>query len=466
MPQKVPGKNLDIEKDIEEVMKPKKNEKRDQLYAPQDSSLGKIAFTFIGFAILLLLAIFYFSYSYTTIVITPNPQTETFETEVKVELPLTPLGPNNENPLEEIRNIIDTWSKNNPDTLFGETVEVAVQGSDSFSPTGDTGREEPGIAHGIITITNQQSDAQELIAKTRFVPEGGDIIFRIKDGVTVPANGELEVEVFADEPGAKGNIGLNKFYLPGFSSETKRKLVYAQSDVPMTGGVKKITTLSQADIDNGKINLQKKLFNQALIKLENKIREAKSYNDKVNAPQNLPTREGLKEETPEEELWLATPNPKLLAKATWQEVIEAQAKEAIGDEVETFTLTMNLRVITLIFSEKELLEVTKNLISKEFKNQKILILHSVVEESLDYSIKTYDAGQNTAILAATIKGEIITLSENLLDKKELGTLTTSNVQVYLDKHPEIKGLEIKEGTPFLRKIPIFKDHVRVKMKTP
>jgi len=58
------SKKMDLSKDIEEVVKPRRNESRQELVIPQGSgsSFGKIAFTFIGLAIVLIIGVFYFSY--------------------------------------------------------------------------------------------------------------------------------------------------------------------------------------------------------------------------------------------------------------------------------------------------------------------------------------------------------------------------------------------------------------------
>ncbi|MBU4331888.1 hypothetical protein KKD19_06600 [Patescibacteria group bacterium] len=465
MPKKTTNRKMDLERDLEEIAKPTiKDGPRDQLYVPASSSLSKIAFTFIGLAVILIIGIFYFSYSYTTIIVTPNPQAETFETEVPISLPLAKT----DGPLDEIRSIVDSWTKNNPDTLFVETVEVTIEGEEKYAPSGEgDSKKEPGIAHGKITVINKQSTAQELIARTRFEPEGspegGNDVFRIKNGVTVPANGKIEVEIFADEPGEAGNLGPSKFYLPGFSSEAKRKMVYAESQAPMTGGVKEIKILSQADIDTARPQLAQKLFNQALVELEEKIKNAKTPEDN-NENDRLPA-EG-EEEPKGEKPAIFTENARLLPKATWQEVIETSTVEKIGAEVEEFTLKMKLQVTAFVFDEAELLGIVKNNVTKELANKKTSKLHSIAEESLDYNVKNYDFQKSTAQLAVSISGTAMPESATSFDEKDLADLTNDTIKVYLRKHPEIKSIEIKESISWARKIPFLKNHVRVKVNQP
>lgn len=96
-------------------------------------------------------------------------------------------------------------------------------------------KEVTDSAKGTITIHNEQTKPQALIKNTRFeTPEG--LIFRIHDSVTVPANGDLDVQVYADEAGEKYNIGPTKFTVPGLKGSATYTLVTATSKSPMAGG--------------------------------------------------------------------------------------------------------------------------------------------------------------------------------------------------------------------------------------
>lgn len=144
-------------------------------------------------------------------------------------------------------------------------------------------------ASGKITIYNNFSnDPQRLIIRTRFEsPEG--LIYRIPESVVVPGKtasgpGTIEVEVFADEPGEKYNIGKADFTIPGFKNDSARyKTFYAKSSVGMAGGfvgrVKKIdkatreNTLKTIDAEL-QAEIQKELSLQTpanLVMLQNSI---------------------------------------------------------------------------------------------------------------------------------------------------------------------------------------------------
>ncbi|MEK7613919.1 MAG: hypothetical protein AAB439_03555 [Patescibacteria group bacterium] len=100
-------------------------------------------------------------------------------------------------------------------------------------------------ASGTIVIYNEYSSGtQRLITNTRFeTPEG--LIYRIQNPVVVPGYktvegkkvpGEIEVTVYADEPGEKYNIGMTSFTIPGLKGSAQFETMYARSKGSFSGG--------------------------------------------------------------------------------------------------------------------------------------------------------------------------------------------------------------------------------------
>jgi hypothetical protein len=114
-------------------------------------------------------------------------------------------------------------------------------------------------ASGKIVINNRySSQSQPLLINTRFeTPEG--LIFKTVKAVVVPGKGvnpgQVEVEVIADEPGQKYNVGLKDFKIVGFRGHPKYDTITAVSVTPISGGfdgVEKIVSenvLSQAELE-------------------------------------------------------------------------------------------------------------------------------------------------------------------------------------------------------------------------
>ncbi|MBU6323214.1 MAG: hypothetical protein KGI41_02980 [Patescibacteria group bacterium] len=95
-------------------------------------------------------------------------------------------------------------------------------------------------ASGMITVYNEQTKAQPLVAKTRFESTSG-LVYRIHAAITVPAAkggtpGTVSAMVYADKTGDSYNIGATSFTVPGFAGTSEFTKVYAKSTAPMAGG--------------------------------------------------------------------------------------------------------------------------------------------------------------------------------------------------------------------------------------
>lgn len=122
-----------------------------------------------------------------------------------------------------------------------------VQISDTVSQVveSDSVQEVEQKARGSIVIFNAHSSAsQTLIEQTRFETPDGKI-YRIQEEITVPGQntvngetvpGQIEVTVYADQPGDAYNIGLTEFTIPGFKGDSRFENFYARSKTPMTSG--------------------------------------------------------------------------------------------------------------------------------------------------------------------------------------------------------------------------------------
>ena len=128
--------------------------------------------------------------------------------------------------------------------VSGFVTSTFVEFSRNFSPEGS--KKEDGVAEGIVILHNDSGSPQPLVATTRLLTPDG-ILFRLKSGVTVPANGSVETTAYADVAGQGGDIGPSKFTIPGLR-EDRQTQVYAESLNSMSGGVRSVGILSQDDI--------------------------------------------------------------------------------------------------------------------------------------------------------------------------------------------------------------------------
>lgn len=113
-------------------------------------------------------------------------------------------------------------------------------------------------ASGRIIIYNQySSDAQKLVAQTRFESPAGKI-YRIQEPVVVPGFGSVEAAVYADKDGEEYNTGLVDFTIPGFKGTPRYEKIYARSKTDIK--VKESSlTVTDEDIDRARNSLKKKI---------------------------------------------------------------------------------------------------------------------------------------------------------------------------------------------------------------
>ncbi len=124
--------------------------------------------------------------------------------------------------------------------------------SKEFIPTGNKQVEDQ--AKGTVTIYNRTGAAQTLVKTTRLLSTDG-VLFRMATAATIPARGEANVAVYADQKGIAGNIGPTSFTIPGLSFD-KQKVIFAESKTVMSGGSHAVEVLSSSDLSDATIEYE------------------------------------------------------------------------------------------------------------------------------------------------------------------------------------------------------------------
>lgn len=143
----------------------------------------------------------------------------------------------------------------------GAVVSGTLGRTQTFEPTGDSSKTVDDLARGTVTITNNLTFAQSLVATTRFLSESG-VLFRLESAVSIPAGGILDAEVYADVTGESGNIQPTKFTIPGLSA-IRQESVYATSSEAFTGGIYSVAVVSQEELDAAAAKLEASLLEDA-----------------------------------------------------------------------------------------------------------------------------------------------------------------------------------------------------------
>lgn len=361
----------------------------------------QIAFTFIGAALVVLVGLVYFSLSQALIVVTPELEdvSTDFNVLVKADTDLTEEG-------------IQA-------TLVTTTVEFEKTSQSELLQEG-----EPQQATGTVVLKNTSGTAQPLVATTRLLSEGS-VLFRLRRAVTVPANGEVEAEVYADQPGKGGEIGPSRFTIPGLN-QARQQEVYAESTQAMTGGTKATYQVTRKAVEDAIAMAKDALAAQAKTQLQ---------------------AEGVDLSN-------------MLAGAEAVTVKNQSVEPEIGEDSQTFTVSLVADVAFVLANQDDLLQIAQKQLYETMSLG--YELSSSDEGSFAYTIENLDTAKKTAQIRVTLHGvRRISTNNPILDPSNFVGQKPDAVKSQLEADPGIESVDIQLRPFWLRRIPRLVDHIYV-----
>lgn len=365
----------------------------------------KIAVSFIFLTILLLAIIFYFSLVKVTIALIPSQEN---------------VGDN---------LILDVYDQQknpvlNSNVILGIIKQVEVEESKTYQANGKEilGQEVVGK----VTIINDYNKNQPLVATTRLLSSDNKL-FRIKNTINVPANGQVEVEVHADEPSQEMAIGPTKFTLPGLWAGLQDK-IYGQSQTAMEYKEKTKMTIQQNDIDQAVNDLKTVLVAKTKKQISD---DFKNYDQVIYEIDN--------------------------------NSITQQLDSRVGEEKNEFILSMKTMVTVVAFADEKVFQLANQKLSSALPDDKELINFS--KKDIAYNLNSFALDQGIATINVSFAGKM-SLNKNaeIIDKNKLLGLTVEQLSQYLNSVPEVAGYEIKFFPSFIKKVPNLVDRIEIQIK--
>ncbi len=304
---------------------------------------------------------------------------------------------------------------------LGTATTTVITFKKTFQPTGD--KEVSGVATGMVTLINDSDAPQALVRITRLLNPDG-VLFRLKDGVTVPAKGKISAEVYADKEGKDSEIGPSKFTIPGLS-EAKQKLIYAESTGHMTGGARKIGILSDEDVKNSEKLILADVESQAKEMLEDEY----------------PGKQGA------------------------YKVLEysIQNDTEIGKEVTGFTLSIRATVAAAFFSPDKIKEIAAGALRKKAVSDTEIV--ELKGDAPTVTLDSYDADRGVATLLVFQTGEAVLNPESeQIQKQLLFGKSKEEVRRYLLSLSHVHGVDVEFRPAWMMSVPHVPDHVQVIVK--
>lgn len=360
----------------------------------------KVAIVFVVISLLLLLSVLYLSISSAVIRVTPNA--EVVSANVAIEV---------------------TPSPNALGQVTGYVVEESFEKGHEFQVPEEGGTPVEAKAHGTVTLINETGSQADLVATTRVLSEEG-VLFRLDDAVSIPANGQIEAAVSADQPGLSGEIGPSQFTIPGLPADTQ-EVVYAVSLDPMVGGVEYRRVVTQADLDQAAATLADEILEDAKVALRSR----------VNADA-------------------------FTGEAFFVDIIEKASDTEPGTEKGFFTVSATVKV-TAVFYDQELIEEAAVAALYE-RVPEGYELASINKEGLQVEIQNVVASQETASLRVYLDGRaVISPGSDTLNLDRFLGVSPVEVETNLEAMDSIAEVDVS-FTPFwLKRIPTLKDHIRI-----
>ncbi len=358
----------------------------------------KIAITFIILAIILLLFIVYFSFAKATI---------------NLSLKDAP---------EQSSFVVTAAATTTPSDIYGYTFKKELVLEKKFNT--QNYKEEAGTAKGQIKIINNSSRNQPLIATTRFLSPN-NILFRLENGVTVPAGDSDVADVYADEEGKEFDIAPTRFTIPGLS-ESLQEIIYGVSEKPMSGGVKKIGILSENDVEVAKTQMDTMLKDLVIEKIKTELPEAFEAN------------EGLVSVS----------------------LIEYSIENEVGDEVGEFVLSARVDANGVAVNSSELLEKTKDKYKKQLGEAQEVIKWDL--DSFKYELDSFnnDMAYIKTYLTANVNGSF---NFNNFDKTEISGFDEKGVEYYFSQFQGVDGVQVNFWPFWVKSVPALKDRIEIKI---
>jgi len=430
--QEAPEENVEEEKELQEVVErpynrddydfqrkfyrslaneSKEHSEEDLASHTQKRSISfyrKFAIRFTIAVLILISIVAFFSFSKLTISVVPNEEL------VNENLMIT-VADENASSTTEVGN-----------TVKGIVQSLIIEDEKIYSATGEGVASEDFVGKAV--IINKNNIAQTLVAKTRLLTSDNKL-FRIKKAVSIPAGGEVEVDVYPDQPGADMAISPTTFTIPGLNQALQAK-IYAESREAFSIGGNTIKYISADDLINAKKDLSLALMEKAKTEAASKFYQYDKIIYNVD-----------------------------IAKI----VTATDAKE--NDKKDEFKMKARGSVQVIAFSQADAMKLIEGKLKVSVPEGQVL--SGLNESSISYSLENSDEAIKIASVKAAFSGRT-TFAEGveIIDRNKIVNLNRDQINDYLKTIEGISAYKLEFSPSFISKAPSLSDRIKVEIVNP
>ncbi len=391
---------------VSEIKEKQKNLKEDDFDKKKKSiSLYKrLVFRFLLLVFIFVIIVAYFTATKLSIAIVPSAETVSDSIQFEV-----------------VSSLEAETSLSSSRVVPGEVINTNITSEKVYYSSGEEKVGEEVV--GEVIIYNNYSRNQPLIATTRLLTSDQKL-FRISEGVTVPAGSSVRVEVYADVVSPEMAINSTRMTIPGLWAGLQDQ-IYAENPEPLKYKSKVRHFVRQSDIDLATNDIRQTIKN----KLEQEINWQIRPGDGI--------------------AYLLDENKSMLS-------IGAK----LGDEVKEFKIGAENQAVIVRFSKEKAEELLKAKLA--FSLPEKMSLTSFTSEQINYSLDDFDLEAGTAKITANFNGSArIKEDQSFIDKNQLTNLSQTQIEYYLSNFSEIADYEIKFFPSFLKKAPHLSDRIEI-----
>ncbi len=281
---------------------------------------------------------------------------------------------------------------------------------------------------GRVKITSSLFRSQTLVATTRLLTPDG-VLFRIKKTVTVPADGSVEVDAFADQPGATGDVGNVTFTIPGLNPDTQR-FFKVETVSPMQGGVKEVRMVTKDDVDAAEAVLGDKLKASLAERLRGKAKEA---------------------------------GGSMSGELITYDVTKKLTDVPVGEEADAFTLTLTLQATGVLYDESKFADAVRGKLKEQLPFDRSLL--SVEAGSVTKDVEKVDLVAGRANLRVTAVGtSVLSPDSPALSRDKIVGVSVDAAKTYLEHVDGVSSASVKVSPFWIGRLPNVADHITVEVR--
>lgn len=306
--------------------------------------------------------------------------------------------------------------------VAGVVLELVVEGSRSGPTSGR--RPASGDTVGSVTLTNRTGRSQVLVATTRLLAGDGTLL-RLKDRVSVPAQGTTTAQVYPDQPEAFRELPATTFTIPGLAPSLQRD-IFASTQQPLVAGGGEVLVVQTADLDALERELADELSQRGLLELSAQL----------SPPQTLHT------------------------KLVETEMVERSADAQPGDERTSVTVTLRVRVAMIAFDEAKMLSLVARQLGRTLPPGQRLA--SVPVDRLRYTVGAYDPAAGTATVTVNATGTVgLAADSPWLDPGALVGMTAAEIQRHYAPLGSAATVQVRLIPSWLAAAPRVANRIRI-----